>query len=387
MVLGALVDAGLSFKELVDGLKGLRLPGFSLTRKKVMRGAVHATKVDVHTKKGFEKPLSPARIRQIVRASALPQPVKERTLTVFDHLAEAEGVSHGVRPSHVHFHEVGVVDSFVDVVGAMLGCHLLGVTRITASPVNVGSGTVKSSHGLLPVPGPAVAALARGIPIYSGGPTQELTTPTGLALLRTVVEEYCPLPLLRPTAIGYGAGSADPKNWPNVLRVFVGPVPAGAGGLSDMVVQLETNLDDLNPQAYELVMERLFGAGALDVTLTPVMMKRGRPGIVLAALVSREKTEAALGVLFRDTTALGVRVQEVQRRLLPRQFAVVRVRGSEVRIKLAESDRGETKAAPEYLDCKRIAEQTGRPLKDVMEEAAFAYRQTQGKSKKAKVKQ
>lgn len=383
MVLGALVDAGLSFKELVDGLKGLRLPGFTLSHKHVMRGAIQAMKVEVRIKQGFEKPLSLTRIRQVVRASRLPQPVKERALIVFDHLAEGEGLSHGVRPSHVHFHEVGVVDSFVDVVGAILGCHLLGVSRFTASPVNVGSGTIKTSHGLLPVPGPAVAALARGIPIYSGGPTQELSTPTGMALLRTLVEDFSPLPLLRPTAIGYGAGSADPKNWPNVLRVFVGPaISAAASELQDTVVQLETNLDDLNPQAYELVMERLFGAGAADVTLTPVMMKRGRPGILLTALVSREKTEATLGVLFRDTTALGVRVQEVQRRLLPRQFAVIRVQDHEVRIKLADLGSGMTKAAPEYLDCKRISEQTGKPLKDVMEEALVAYRQAQGKRKK-----
>lgn len=279
MVLGALVDAGLSFKELVDGLKALRLPGFALSHTHVLRAAIHATKVEVRIKRGFEKPLPLTRIRQIVRSSRLPQPVKERALTAFDHLAEAEGLSHGVRPSHVHFHEVGVVDSFVDVVGAILGCHLLGVSRITASPVNVGSGTIQTSHGLLPVPGPAVAALARGIPIYSGGPTQELTTPTGMALLRTLVEDFSPLPILRSAAIGYGAGSADPKNWPNVLRVFVGPATAAASDLQDTVVQLETNLDDLNPQAYELVMERLFGAGAVDVTLTPVMMKRGRPGI------------------------------------------------------------------------------------------------------------
>ncbi len=386
MVLGALVDAGLPFKELTDGLKGLRLSGFALTHTHVVRGALHATKVDVHIKKGFEKPLPLTRIRQILRASTLPQPVKERARTVFDHLAEAEGLSHGVRPSHVHFHEVAVVDSFVDVVGAVLGCHLLGVSRITASPVNVGSGILKSEHGLLPVPGPAVAALARGIPIYSDGPARELTTPTGMALLRTLVQEFSPLPLVRPTAVGYGAGAADPKNWPNVLRVFVGPVDAATGGRQDTVVQLETNLDDLNPQAYELVMERLFGAGALDVTLTPVVMKRGRPGIVLTVLVSREKTEAALNVLFRETTALGVRVQEVQRRLLSREFVIVRVRGSDVKIKVAGMDGNEVKAAPEYLDCKRIAEQAGCPLKDVMEEALLAYRRVQGKSKNEKLK-
>lgn len=387
MVLGALVDAGLPFASLSEGLKRLRLSGYVLTQQRVMRGALHATKIDVHVKKGFEKPLTLRRIQQILRASALPHPVKEQALTVFDRLAEAEGMSHGVRPGHVHFHEVGVVDSFVDVVGAVLGCHLMGVSRITASPVNVGSGTVKSSHGLLPVPGPAVAALARDIPIYSDGPTQELATPTGMALLRTLVQEFGPLPSMKPTAIGYGAGTADPKDWPNVLRVFVGPAQDSARGLGDTVVQLETNLDDLNPQAYELVMERLFGAGALDVTLTPVMMKRGRPGIVLTALVSREKTEAALGVLFRDTTSLGVRVQDVQRRLLPRHFAVVRVKGHEVKIKLAETDRSETKAAPEYLDCKRVAEQTGCPLKDVMEEALLAFRRSaRGEGREARRK-
>jgi len=381
MILGALVDVGLPFNELVNGLKRLPIGGFRLRKRRVRRGAVHATKIDVLVDRAHHHPLSLSDIHNMLTRSRLPDPVITKSLEVFDRLAAAEGKAHRVKPAHVHFHEVGVLDSFVDVVGGLLGCHLLGVTRVSASPINVGSGTISTSHGLLPVPGPAVAALVEGLPIYSAGPSCELATPTGVALLRSLTTEFGGMPVLTPTAVGYGTGDRDPDDWPNALRVFLSRQPAPTGQEVDSVMQLETNLDDLNPQAYEHVMQQLLKQGALDVTLAPVVMKRGRPGTVVTCLVAPGLMEPVLDVLFRETTALGVRVQEVQRRILPRRVVRVKIRGGSVRIKIGAIEPTVSKAAPEYLDCKRIAEATGRPLKSVMEEAAVAYAKT-AKSRK-----
>jgi uncharacterized protein (TIGR00299 family) protein len=374
MLLGALVDIGLPLPELARGLKAVKLGGYVLRAARVKRGGIPATKVDVGIKRGFGAPLALRRIRHLIASSRLPDRVKDQGHEVFQRLARAEACAHRLPVSRVHFHEVGVMDSLVDVLGSLLGCHLLGTDAVTASAVNLGAGTIECEHGTLPVPGPAVAALAEGIPVYSAGPARELTTPTGLAVLSVLAQDFCALPVMRPTATGYGAGTADPDGWPNALRVFLGePVPAALGE-QDVIVQLETNLDDLNPQAYETVMARLFAAGAVDVTLAPVIMKRGRPGIVLTALAPPQKAAAVAGVVLAETTSLGVRLQEVRRRLLARQMETVSLRGGTVRIKVATVGRGRTKAAPEYQDCKRIAEQTGKPVRDVMDEAMLAYR-------------
>ena len=386
MILGALVDAGLPFKDLVQGLARLPIEGFRLTKKRVERGAVSATKVDVLIDKGFRAPLTLSQIKRILLKSGLPSPVKDQSQLVFDRLAEAEGKAHGVEPSHVHFHEVGVIDSFVDVVGGVLGLHLMGIQRVTASAINVGSGTLTSAHGSLPVPGPAVAALAVGLPIYSQGPSRELATPTGVALVRSFAREFGPLPRMEIRQVGYGAGTANPAQWPNVLRVFIGEGMATAIGSVETIVELETNIDDLNPQVYETVFDRVFAAGAVDATLASVTMKKGRPSHVLSVLAPREKVEAVLAVLFADTTALGIRTQEVQRRVLPRRFTSVRVDGQEVRIKLANYAPGRSKAFPEYEDCKRIAEQSGRPVKDIMDAALLTYRHSQVKRQRVKVR-
>ena len=373
MVLGALVSAGLSWSQLMSGLKRLPLQGYRLRKRDVRRGALHATKVDVVISRGFERPLSLSRIRRILNASTLPAPVKTKSLKVFDQLAEAEGVAHRVAAHDVHFHEVGVMDSFIDVVGGVLGCHLLDATRVTASPVNLGAGTIQTSHGLLPVPGPAVAALARGIPVYTDGPRCELATPTGMALIRTLASEFGPVPVMTTTAVGYGAGDLDPEGWPNALRVFLSETTASQDLPTDRIMQIETNLDDLTPQAYEHVMERLFHAGALDVALIPAIMKRSRPGVVLTCLAPFEGAGAMLNILFKETTALGIRTQELSRRILPRRFIAVKVHGRSVRMKVAAIGPGVEKAAPEYADCKAIADRTGLPLKEVMETAVRAY--------------
>jgi len=215
--------------------------------------------------------------------------------------------------------------------------------------------------------------LAKGIPIYSAGPHRELTTPTGMALLRTLTSEFGSMPVMTPTAVGYGAGDADPDGWPNALRVFLARPSSRGARERDTVLQVETNLDDVNPQTYEYVMEQLFTRGALDVTLTPVIMKRGRPGIVLTCLAAPAQLDQMLDVIFQETTTLGVRVREVTRQILPRRFSSVKVRGGVVRMKIADVSEAAAKAAPEYIDCKRIAERTGRPVKDVLEDAALAY--------------
>jgi uncharacterized protein (TIGR00299 family) protein len=373
MTLGALVDAGAPFRDLVTQLSRLRVRGFQLRKRRVRRGEISATKIDVLIRPNLRRPWSLSRIRTALSSSRLSPKIREQSLAVFERLAEAEGKAHGVPKNHVHFHEVGVLDSFVDIVGGIICCELLDVSRVTASPVNVGSGTLQSAHGVLPAPGPAVAMLAKHVPIYSAGPSRELTTPTGLALLGTLTSEFGPMPLITPVAVGYGAGDANPEGWPNVLRVFLSVEGTVNGRARDTVVQIETNLDDVNPQTYEHIMERLFRAGALDVTLTPVIMKRGRPAIVLSALVPPDGVDPVLDVLFEETTALGIRVQEISRHILPRRFASVKIRGGTVRIKIAAVDPANTKAAPEYLDCKRIAERTGRPVKTVLEEAALAY--------------
>ncbi|HZT83336.1 MAG TPA: nickel pincer cofactor biosynthesis protein LarC [Gemmataceae bacterium] len=377
MVLGALVDAGLPLTDLARGLKALPADGYRLRARPVRRAGLHATKVDVVVARGYREPLSLRRILRLIGTSRLPAPVKDRARETFERLARAEGLAHRVAAEDVRFHEVGVIDSLVDVVGGILGCHLLGVGRITASAVNLGGGLMESSHGTLPVPGPAVAALARGLPVYSGGPSRELTTPTGLALLRVLAGGFGPLPVMTPSAVGHGAGDADPEGWPNVLRVFIGE--AASAGRSDRVVEVETNLDDLSPQAYDLVMDRLFAAGALDVTLTPVIMKQGRPGIVLAALAPPARTEAVADVILKETTSLGVRVREVDRLVLPRRSVSLRTKLGPVRLKVADLGDGRVKAAPEYQDCRRLAERTGRPLRDVMEAAMLAFSKTRSK--------
>lgn len=380
MVLGALVSAGLSWSELVTGLRSLKLKGYRLHKREVRRGSLHAIKVDVLIQNGFQEPLSLSRIRQILSASTLPGPVKERSRSVFDRLAEAEGLAHRVAAKDVHFHEVGVVDSFIDVVGGILGCHLLNVTRVTSSAINVGSGSIQSSHGLLPVPGPAVAALAKGIPIYSEGPRCELATPTGVALVRTLASAFVSMPTMKSVAVGYGAGDRDPEGWPNALRVFLQDESARDVRRIERVMQIETNLDDLNPQAYEHVMERLFDVGAMDVALIPVVMKKSRPGVVLSCLAGQGQIDAILEILFQETSTLGVRLQEMTRHVLPRHVVSVTIHGGLVRLKVADIGAGWTKASPEYLDCKKIAKRTGRPLKAIMEEALAAYQQRLGRN-------
>ena len=378
MTLGALVDVGLSPRALRQGLKALPLSGYRLKVSKVHRGPIHATKVDVVIPRVAEKRRSWPQIRRLLTASRLPPNVKKQALTVFERLATAEGTVHGQDPATVSFHEVGAIDALVDIVGGLLGCHELGVKTFSATPVNVGSGTIDSAHGLLPVPGPAVAELAKGHPIYSQGPAMELTTPTGMALLTTLSQTFGPLPLVVPGAVGYGAGTADPADWPNVLRVFLGtpdltPSSGGEGVEADQVIQLETNIDDMNPQLYEAVMERLFEHGALDVSLTPTIMKRNRPGIILTVLAHPEHAGILTQLLFRETTTLGVRSQPINRTTLSRSMQTIRLPQGRVRVKTVRAGKT-VKYRPEFQDCQAIAKKTGIPVQEVIEQVMQSVR-------------
>lgn len=385
MFLGALIDAGLPLSVLKRDLQKIPLKGYQIKATKVHRGTIFGTKVDIRIQRGFTKPLSFTVIRRLISNSQLPSVVKSRSLEAFSTLAEIEGTVHGVPSSKVHFHEVGVVDSFIDIVGAFLGCDYLDIETVSSSAVNVGSGTIQSAHGTLPVPGPAVALLAKGIPIFASGPSIELTTPTGMCILRTLTKEFHPLPSMYPSQIGYGAGTEDPKGWPNVLRVFLSSGSPNPMGISEPITEIQTNVDDLNPQIYETLIERLGQVGALDVTLTPVIMKRSRPGTIVTALAPHSAVEDVTRILFQDTTTLGVRIRELQRRVLDRDTHLVGLPGGTVRIKVADMGNGSKKMMPEFQDCKKLAEKTGRPVREILEQARQAFHnQAPNKVKKRK---
>ncbi|MFZ1745083.1 MAG: nickel pincer cofactor biosynthesis protein LarC [Nitrospirales bacterium] len=373
MFLGALVDTGVPLSALKNGLKSLGIKGYRLREQQVIRNSIRATKVDVDIHKGFTKPLSLSAIRKTLGNSRLPDAIRTQALHTFQLLAEAEGKVHGQEPNKVHFHEVGVIDSLVDIVGTLLGFAHLNITTVSFSPINLGAGTISTAHGLLPVPGPAVAHMAQGIPILSNGPAIEFTTPTGIALVKTLSQDCKPLPPLTPQTVGYGAGTADPHGWPNVLRLFVGIQESDSLNHTDRVFQLETNIDDMNPQLYEVIMERLFEAGALDATLTPTIMKRSRPGTIVTVIALSQDLQALQSLLFSETSTLGIRIQEMDRAILPRSFQTIKLLGGSVRMKIAGLGQGRSKVTPEYRDCVTLAERTKQPVQAIIDLARRTY--------------
>lgn len=373
MFLGALVDTGVPLSALEKGLKALSIKGYRLREQQVIRNSIRATKVDVDIRSGFTKPLSLAAIRKTLVKSRLPDTIRTKALQTFQLLAEAEGRVHGQSLHKVHFHEVGVIDSLVDIVGTLLGFAYLNVTTVSFSPINLGAGTISTAHGLLPVPGPAVAHMAQGIPILSNGPAIEFTTPTGIALVKTLSTNCKPLPPLTPQTVGYGAGTADPHGWPNVLRLFVGVPNPDSHPDTERIMQLETNIDDMNPQLYDMIMERLFQAGALDVTLTPTIMKRSRPGTILTVIALSQDLHALQSVLFTETSTLGIRIQEMDRAILPRSSHTIRLLGGSVRMKIADLGQGRSKVTPEYRDCVTLAERTKQPVQTIIDLARRTY--------------
>ncbi len=365
MLVGALADAGADQNAIADAIRRLDV-GATVSFEKVKRRGIGATKFHVDVgHQHAHRHLS--HIVKIIEKAGLPESTRKNSLAVFQRLAEAEAEVHQMPIEKVHFHEVGAADSIADIVGACLGFDLLGVKTIVCSAVNVGSGTVKTEHGILPVPAPATARLLTGLPVYSRGPALELTTPTGAAVAATLSGSFGVLPAMVVSGNGFGAGGYDFEEHANVLRVMLGE-PGGATEALSVAV-LEANIDDSNPQVLAYTMERLFDSGALDVSFSPIVMKKGRPGTLLRIVTRPEDREKLAQIVFAETSTLGMRIYTAERRVQERTFVEVETPHGKISIKVA----GDGSFAPEYEDCRRVALDSGIALKQILAEANYAY--------------
>jgi pyridinium-3,5-bisthiocarboxylic acid mononucleotide nickel chelatase len=405
MFLGALLDAGLSASVLEETVSALDV-GARLEISRVTRSGIAATKVDVWI--GDEKDLPREQvshvhehehahhhphgsrrdagathrglkeIREIIRKAKIAPAAQARALAIFQALGEAEAKIHNTEVEKIHFHEVGAVDAIVDIVCAAVGSLALGVDEWVCSPLNVGGGMVECAHGKFPVPSPATVELLRSAPVYSSGVDAELVTPTGAAIVKTLCKRFVPFPAMKIAATGYGSGSRDFPGQPNVARLTIGDgaetqLAASPEIPEDMIAVLEANLDDLNPQVFGYVMERLLSEGALDAFGTPVQMKKNRPGMLLTVLARTEDAPRLAKLVFGETTTLGIRMRQERRQVLLRRTVAVQTRWGEVRMKVANLNGSVANYAPEYEDCRRIADQHKVPLKQVMQEATRRY--------------
>jgi uncharacterized protein (TIGR00299 family) protein len=365
MLVGALADAGADQDAVTRAIASFDT-GATVSFEKVKRGGIGATRFHVHVgEQRAHRHLS--HIVGLIERAALSERARSNAIAVFRRLGEAEAEVHQVSIERVHFHEVGAADSIADIVGACVAFDQLGVDTIVCSPLNLGSGTVQTEHGLLPVPAPATARLLAGAPVYSRGPAVELTTPTGAAVVSTLAAGFGVLPPLKISRTGYGAGGHDFAEQPNVLRVILGE-PTGATE-APVVSVLEAHLDDLNPQVLAYAAERLLDAGALDVAVSPLVMKKGRPGNLLTVIARPEDREALAQIVFAETSTLGLRIYSAERRVQTRTWTEVETRYGTVRIKVA----GDGAYAPEYEDCRRLALASGVALKQIIAEANYAF--------------
>jgi uncharacterized protein (TIGR00299 family) protein len=374
MVLGALVDAGAPLPTLEAELRKLGLENWTISAEKVKRGAISATHVKVESQEDHHHRGLSIILKRIEAAHLAPR-AADRAKRIFTRLAEAEAKVHQLPIDQVHFHEVGAVDSIIDIVGAAIGFELLGIDEFACSALDVGAGQVKTAHGLLPVPAPATAELLRGAPMYTSGIQRELVTPTGAAIATTLATRYVELPEMNLRAIGYGAGSADLEEKANVLRLLIGESTASEPGehWDGQVTVIETNLDDMSPQIYGYFAEKALAAGALDVFSTPVQMKKNRPGLLVTLLSEPANVSHLIDLVFRETTTIGIRTHEVRRKTLDRELIPVATPFGEVRMKISRMNGTVLNASPEYDDCQRIAAERGIPLKQVIAAATFEF--------------
>ena len=366
MTVGALLDAGAPADALIDALHSLDT-GARFEVEKTARGGIAATKFRVHTDAAPATHRHLSQILAMIESAPLAPRAKAAASAVFRNLGEAEAGVHGVPIEKVHFHEVGAVDSIADIVGACVALDLLDVSEVLASAVNVGSGNVQTEHGLLPVPAPATARLLEGKPIYARGPEIELTTPTGAALAVTLASSFGPLPAMRISTIGHGAGERDFKQHANVLRVLIGE-RTGASEAT-LVSVIEANIDDSSPQVLGYALEKLMDAGALDAALSPLQMKKNRPGSLLRVIAKPEDQERLAQIIFAETSTLGLRIHSAERRVEPRSMIEIETPLGRVRGKVS----AQGVFAPEYDDCKAIAQRTGTPLQLVFAIAQESY--------------
>lgn len=366
MLLGALLDAGLSFERLQARLAELRLEGYRLALEPYADKGIRGKRFTVHVTDTPQPERHLSEIQQIIQASQLPQAVQQRALAVFQALAEAEAHVHGVSVEAVHFHEVGAVDALVDIVGAVIGFEELGVDRVYASPLPLTTGQVQTAHGLLPVPTPATLELLRrvGAPWTPRAAEGELVTPTAAALLATFAHFETPAMVIRQVGYGFGRKQAP---WANCLRLCLGEPAEASGGETDEVMVIETNLDNLSGEVLGDLMERLFQAGALDVTYTPMQMKKNRPATQISVIAPLDLAEQLAMLLLRETTTLGVRQSRWQRLKAVRRIESVETPLGTVRVKLKLLEGRVVSMAPEYEDCRCLAEASSLPLREVYE--------------------
>ncbi len=366
MTVGALIDAGAPCGAVLDALRSFDI-GARFFAEKTTRGGITATKfrVDSGTSASSHRHLS--HILKLIEHSSISLRAKSRACAVFQRLGEAEAQVHGVPVEKVHFHEVGAADSIADIAGACIALDLLSIDELHVSPVNTGSGTVKTEHGILPVPAPATALLLQGKPIYARGPEFELTTPTGAALAVTLAARFGSLPAMSISSLGYGAGDRDFSEHPNVLRAIVGE--SARAPEATLVSVIEANIDDSSPQVLGYAMERLMDAGALDASLSPLQMKKNRPGSLLRVIARPEDQERLAQIVLAETSTLGLRIHSAERRVTERHIVEVETPFGKIRIKVAAGGS----FAPEYEDCREIAARTGTPLPQVLAAANQAY--------------
>ena len=376
MFLAALINLGVDIKKIKRELKKLPVSGYSVSVTKERRHAIEATRFKVKTKKERHHRTF-GDIKGLIEESGLSDPIKKLAIKIFKLLAKAEGKVHGITPGKVHFHEVGAVDSIVDIVGAAIAIETLGKVEVYCSPIATGSGFVKTAHGTMPIPAPATLELLKGVPIVPSPVQMELTTPTGAAILKTLVLGFGPVPPMTVTDIGYGAGGKDFKEVPNVLRVTLGTskgTRTRAVHDSESILAIETNTDDMNPQLAGYLMERLLAEGALEVFFTPVQMKKNRPGTLITVLAEASSRERLTEIIFRESTSIGVRYYHVERSCLERDFRKVRTAYGPVRIKVSRLNGRVVNVTPEYEDCKKAASGKKVPIKDVIEAARAAFK-------------
>lgn len=369
MLVAALLDAGADFDQLRGDLAKLQITGYELRAFRTTAMGIGCSRFEVVvTQTQPERHLRD--VLAILVQSELPKSVVERATRVFARLAVAEGKVHGMPPDRVHFHEVGAVDALVDIVSVILCLDQLGIEEVVSSPLPLGSGLVHCEHGTIPVPVPAVVELLRNVPVYDNGESGELVTPTGAAILTSCAREFGRLPRMRLSSSGFGAGAREGKEVPNVVRALIGEVAALAGvvseeAASEVVGILETNIDDQNPQLFECVMDRLYEAGALDVFLTPVVMKRGRPGIKLTIILPLSRQADCQRIVFSETTAIGLRFYTVRRKTLDREVVAVQTDFGPIRVKVARELGAIANLSPEFKDCVAAAQAKGVSVKHV----------------------
>lgn len=371
MLLGALLDAGAPEELLRAELAKMPLAGYELTISRVEKGGISAVYLDVQVDESVHEHRTLADIVSMIDNSALTPAVKDIAKRVFTRLAEAEGKVHGVPAEVVHFHEVGAVDSIVDIVGIAWALDYFKIEHIFASRLHVGNGFVKCCHGLMPVPAPATAELLHGIPYYQGEIAKELVTPTGAAVLATLGNGYGSMPEnFTSSQIGYGAGTWN-LDIPNVLRLYLGSVTSlevqekALNKDNEQCLVIETNIDDQSSELYGYVMEKLFAAGALDVWMTPIFMKKNRPAIKLSVLIADDCKAKAIEIILQETTSIGMRIYPVTRAMADREFIIVGLPWGDVKVKISSHQGRICNVAPEYEDCRKIAEESGVPLKVV----------------------